>query len=307
LPSLLSRAAAGMRAAFERLEGAGEPERGAEMEAAARESAPPDGVSPLREPAPEPERFAPEPGRFAPEVERFAPEPQPEPPEIAPAAPEPAVFRAEPVREHPEIAAPPEVSRRPVVEPEREETEEVKASPPEPGASVPEYMDLASFLVEPEPEADTRFVVQEKPPTGDEDQDFAELLSQFKQKVAENVSVEDAAAHYDLGLAFKEMGLIEEAIGEFQVALRAGDMRLKVYEELGQCFLLRGQYNIAEKVLRRALESPFDDELELLGVYYHLGRACEELGKREAARDAYERVLGIDINFADVSARLARL
>jgi tetratricopeptide (TPR) repeat protein len=56
---------------------------------------------------------------------------------------------------------------------------------------------------------------------------------------AEHLPPEDAAAHYDLGLAFKEMGPLDEAIAEFQIALRAGHMRLKVYEELGDCFLRR--------------------------------------------------------------------
>ena len=42
-------------------------------------------------------------------------------------------------------------------------------------------------------------------------------------------------------------------------------------------------------------------------MYYHLARAYEAMDKREEARDAYERVLGLDINFRDVSARLARL
>jgi tetratricopeptide (TPR) repeat protein len=104
------------------------------------------------------------------------------------------------------------------------------------------------------------------------------------------------------------MGLVDEAIGEFQIAMRAGDMRLRVYEELGQCFLMKGQHTIAEKVLRRALElrGPGSD-IEMVGVYYHLGRAYEGLGNRDAARDAYERVLGIDVNFQDVSARLTRL
>jgi tetratricopeptide (TPR) repeat protein len=149
--------------------------------------------------------------------------------------------------------------------------------------------------------------VQETAPTGDEDQDFAELLTQFKAKVSEHLPAEDAAAHYDLGLAFKEMGLIDEAISEFQIAMRAGHMRLKVYEELGDCFLQKQQFNIAEKVLRRGLEMQYDDELELLGVYYFLGRAYEGMGRRDQARDAYERVLGLDINFQDVSERLARL
>jgi tetratricopeptide (TPR) repeat protein len=171
-----------------------------------------------------------------------------------------------------------------------------------------DYIDLGSFLTDDDEDEDnTRFRVQEVAPTGDEDRDFAELLSQFKQKVSENVSAEDSAAHYDLGLAFKEMGLVDEAIGEFQIAMRAGDMRLRVYEELGQCFLLKEQFNIAEKVLTRALTMQQGNDLEMIGVYYHLGRAYEGLGNRDAARDAYERVLGLDINFQDVAARLKRL
>jgi tetratricopeptide (TPR) repeat protein len=168
------------------------------------------------------------------------------------------------------------------------------------------FIDLGALLADDEPEI-TRFQVQETTPTGDEDRDFAELLNQFKAKVSQHLPAEDAAAHYDLGLAFKEMGLIDEAISEFQVALRAGHMQLKVFEELGDCFLQKDQYNIAEKVLRRGLEMKYEDELELLGVYYHLGRAYEGLGRGDQARDAYERVLGMDINFQDVSARLSRL
>jgi tetratricopeptide (TPR) repeat protein len=168
------------------------------------------------------------------------------------------------------------------------------------------FIDLGALIAGDEPEG-TRFRVQETAPTGDEDRDFAELLNQFKAKVSEHLPAEDAAAHYDLGLAFKEMGLIDEAIAEFQIALRAGHMRLKVYEELGDCFLQKKQYNIAEKVLRRGLELNYDDELDLLGMYYHLGRAYEAMGRREQAKDAYERVLGMDINFQDVSKRLAQL
>ncbi len=172
-----------------------------------------------------------------------------------------------------------------------------------------DYVDLASFLEPEEPpgEALTRFVVAEKTPTGDEERDFAELLSQFRAKVSQSVGEDDPASHYDLGLAFKEMGLLDEAIAEFQVALRGGQERLMVYEELGQCFMLKQQYNVALKVLQRALQLPHDADAELMGVYYHLGRCFEELGKRGEARDAYERVLGVDLRFRDVAERLARL
>lgn len=187
---------------------------------------------------------------------------------------------------------------------------EMAAAPPPaapPPATNSGYIDLGAFIASDDGEETTRFRVKETAPTGDEDRDFAELLSQFKSKVQEHLPPEDAAAHYDLGLAFKEMGLVDEAIGEFQVALRAGHMRLRVYEELGHCFLMKEQYNIAQKVLSRALEMKYEDELELLGVYYHLGRAYEALGRRDEARDAYERVLGMDINFGDVTSRLAQL
>ena len=178
-----------------------------------------------------------------------------------------------------------------------------------PPPAVPsDYVDLLAFI---NPEEDrvraTRFFVEEKPPTGDEDRDFAEMLAEFKAKVAAHVGEDDSGSHYDLGLAFKEMGLIDEAIGEFQMSLRAGANRLKVFEELGQCFILKRQATIAVKILARALQIEHQDELEMIGVYYHLGRAYEDMGKIPEARDAYERVLGLDIGFMDVMDRVARL
>lgn len=172
-----------------------------------------------------------------------------------------------------------------------------------------DYVDLASFLTEEEEPAQptTRFVVAEQPPTGDEERDFADMLAQFKQKVAEHVSFDDAASHYDLGLAYKEMGLVDEAISEFQTALKGGLERLKVFEELGHCFLLKEQYNIAATVLNRALQLPVDDDMDLIGVYYHLARAYEALGQNANARSTFERVVGLDIGFQDAAERLARL
>jgi tetratricopeptide (TPR) repeat protein len=172
-----------------------------------------------------------------------------------------------------------------------------------------QYVDLGALLEEEEEEElpSTRFVVEELEPTGDEERDFAELLAQFRAKVDEHVGVEDSASHYDLGLAFKEMGLIDEAIAEFQTAMRGGEHRLKVLEELGQCFLLKGQYNVAVKVLRRALQMPHGEPAELVGVHYHLGRCYEALGQPEEAREAYERVFGVDAGFGDVRKRLAAL
>jgi tetratricopeptide (TPR) repeat protein len=198
----------------------------------------------------------------------------------------------------------------------RQELEPEPPPVPAPPATTPapaipasdEYVDLYALLAPDEDRVETtRFFIQESEPTGDEDHDFAELLNEFRAKLAEHVPEDDAGSHYDLGLAFKEMGLIDDAISEFQVALRAGQDRLKVFEELGQCFIQKAQYNIAVKVLSRALQFEHRDELELIGIYYFLGRAYEALGQAPEARDAYERVIGLDIRFEDVQQRVARL
>ena len=170
-----------------------------------------------------------------------------------------------------------------------------------------QYVDLKSLLELDTPSGETRYFVTEDSPTGDEDSDFAAVLSQFKAKLAEHVAPEDAEAHYDLGLAFKEMGLLDEAIEQFQVALRTGDGRLKVYEELGDCFVQKGEYSVAVKLLERALQIPAAEEMDRVGLYYYLGAASEQLGRADQARDAYERVLGLDMTFRDVAERLARL
>lgn len=170
-----------------------------------------------------------------------------------------------------------------------------------------DYVDLGSLMLEDDDEGSTRFVVEEEEPTGDEEKDFADILAKFKAKVSENLGTDDPAGHYDLGLAYKEMGLIDEAIVEFQTALRGGADKLRVYEELGRCFVTKEQYNVALKVLSRAAEVADADPTDLVGVNYHLGRCYEALGRPVEAKEAYERVMAIDIDFEDVAERVSRL
>src|SRR5678815_5234626 len=96
--------------------------------------------------------------------------------------------------------------------------------------------------------------VGQKDPIENEDQAFHEALADFKRGIEANLDANDFQAHYDLGIAFKEMGLIDEAIAQFQKALRSPDGRLRTSEQLGAAFFEKGQYAISEAVLRRALE-----------------------------------------------------
>src|SRR5216117_3910190 len=168
-----------------------------------------------------------------------------------------------------------------------------------------DFVDLSAMILEEDlPVRDTRMKVADEEPTGDEERDFQEMLARFKQGIDENIDDGDFQSHYDLGVAFKEMGLLDEAIAELQKALRAPDGKLRSSEALGVCFIDKGAFVVAESILRRALDLPAagGDE-ERLGVLYWLGRALEEQGKRVEARELYGRVFAVDIRFRDVGER----
>ena len=167
-----------------------------------------------------------------------------------------------------------------------------------------EFVSLGDWLREDEGPKSTRMVVEDEQPTGDEQADFADMLKKFKQGVAKNVEEEDHESHYDLGVAFKEMGLIDEAIVEFQKALRGSQMRVRTCEALGQCFLEKKQLPMARTILQRALNEPGAGDDQLVGVLYLLGYTNEALGNFADAKGFYERVFSVDIQFRDVGDRL---
>ncbi len=170
-----------------------------------------------------------------------------------------------------------------------------------------DYVDLGSFLLDDEGPKDLRMRIEDEEPTGDEQKDFQQMLSAFKKGIDANVAEEDFQSHYDLGVAYKEMGLLDEAISEFQKALRSSEGKLKSSEALGLCFFEKGQFAVAETILRRGLDVPSHGDAERVGLLYWFGRALEEQGKRKDALEAYNRVFGVDINFADVSMRVQAL
>ena len=166
------------------------------------------------------------------------------------------------------------------------------------------FVNLGDWLRDDSVPKDTRMIVEEQDPTGDEAADFADMLKKFKQGIAENVEDEDHESHYDLGVAYKEMGLLDEAISEFQKALRGTGHRVRTYEALGNCFIEKGQHQVATTVLSRALaEKGLNDE-QLVGVLYLLGVANETLGKFAEALEYYNRVFSVDIQFRDVGERI---
>jgi tetratricopeptide (TPR) repeat protein len=245
-------------------------------------------------------RVAPAPSQ--PPAPAAAPPPKPAP-SAAPAAPPPAAaVPKSPPPPSKSAPAPPKAAPAPA------------PSPPPPRAraaavSNEDFIDLGSMLRDEESRPrDTRMRVNRREPKDqDEQREFHEILEQFKRGIDQNLDSDDYQSHYDLGVAFKEMGLLDEAIAEFQKALRAPEARLRTSEALGMAFFEKGQYAACESVLRKAVESLDAGDEAKIGLLYWLGRASEALGKEADAIASYERAMVVDIRFLDLSQRMQRL
>ncbi len=139
-----------------------------------------------------------------------------------------------------------------------------------------------------------------------------EVFEEFRTELGEMGSDdEDLETHYNLGIAFREMGLLEEAIGEFQKVANAND-RGKAFRYAMQCctllglaFMEKGQPAIAAIWYERALQTPGIDSESKLALRYDLGVAQESAGDLEAAVKSFSQVYAVNIDYRDVADRIA--
>lgn len=144
-------------------------------------------------------------------------------------------------------------------------------------------------------------------PTGDDQAYVKRMLEEFTKKVSENIETSGVTAYYDLGTAYMEMCLLDEAIGEFQMVLRGISDHLATYEMLGQTFLQKQEPEAALQSLTRGFDTSCEVEEKRVGIYYFLGLAHETIGNTETAVEFYDKVFAIDINFTDVTECLRAL
>ncbi len=134
-----------------------------------------------------------------------------------------------------------------------------------------------------------------------------ELLDELKEGLDQNIAEEDVSSHYDLGLSFKEMGLYDMAIEEFQKSVKNKDYEMKSLEMLGQCFLEKGELELAEESLIKALSMKGKAEIEYLGIKYTLAKLYEKKNMFKEALKLYNEIYAVDSKFEDVEKRINTL
>ena len=124
--------------------------------------------------------------------------------------------------------------------------------------------------------------------------------------MAKQVDTADSATHYDLGIAYMEMGLHSEAIDEFQLCLVDPERRCTAHTMIGLSYVAKGEMDQGIEHVKLALESnPKPDEE--LGLWFEMGNAFELLGKNLEALVWYEKVEERDARYRDIAQRIERL
>lgn len=140
--------------------------------------------------------------------------------------------------------------------------------------------------------------------------DLDEIRSEFGLEELDTSDDGDYDTHYQLAIAYQEMGLTEEAIKEYQDAIslvEPGDPLRRFFQcatLLGHCFMQTGMAHLSLTWYRRALETPGLQEEEKHGLWYELAAAFEASGDYDNAARYYEQVYAENVHFRDVSDRI---
>jgi tetratricopeptide (TPR) repeat protein len=164
------------------------------------------------------------------------------------------------------------------------------------------YIDLAKELEE--ELAAEEAMVEEATGRGQDEAELEEVFREFQKGVAEQLSEEDSDTHFNLGIAYKEMGLLPEAIREFQVASRDEAFFVECCSMIGVCYVEQGLWDQAAAWYGKALEATESNQGSSLALRYDLANALEGSGDLEQATMLFSQIHAEDPTFRDVTQRL---
>ena len=140
-----------------------------------------------------------------------------------------------------------------------------------------------------------------------------DMFAEFQAEMDQPTEAEDLETHYNMGVAFKEMALYDEAIGEFQKVQQLAEERkdyshnLQCCSLLATCFQEKGLPLLAVKWYQTALDSPEIDPEGRMAFLYEMASAYENGGDRQAALRSFLEVYARNIDYRDVADRIRTL
>ncbi len=136
---------------------------------------------------------------------------------------------------------------------------------------------------------------------------FERVFSEFKKGLEQQIGIEDADTHYNLGIAYKEMALIDDAIHEFETAAQDPTWRVDALTMIALCHEDNGDLETAISFLKQGLETEGITQEKTTGLLYEIGLANEALGRYDEAYDYFSKVYSVDEEYRNVKKKLADL
>ena len=192
------------------------------------------------------------------------------------------------------------------------------ATPPIAAQAPPSRVDGAKEKKKAVPVASTAPAAAEEKPraASSGNNELSEVFQEFRAELGEmgeQEKEEDLETHYNLGIAYREMGLLDEAIGEFQKVAKAVQEGRPFRYSMQCCTLLgltfgdKSEPKIAALWYQRALQLPGLEQETVIALRYDLGVAEEQAGNVDAALDSFRQVYAMNIDYRDVSERISAL
>ena len=134
-----------------------------------------------------------------------------------------------------------------------------------------------------------------------------DIFNEFKKGLEKELEAEDYETHYNLGIAYKEMGLLDDAIREFQASRNDPKRFVHSSNMLGTCYIEKGLYPLAIDVLKNSLARMEERDESFWTMQYDLAEAYEKNKNIEEALDTYLQVYGWNAKFRDTSQKITSL
>ena len=133
------------------------------------------------------------------------------------------------------------------------------------------------------------------------------ILAEFKKGIEDQIDQEDTESHFNLGIAYKEMGLLDDAISEFERVMKDPKRVVDCLTLTGICQAEKGDFSKAEETFKLGLGSAEATNEDLLSLNYELGIICEASGRGAEAIEYFRNVAQRQPGFRDVASKLEGL
>lgn len=137
--------------------------------------------------------------------------------------------------------------------------------------------------------------------------EISDIIREFKQGVLEEVGAEDYETHYELGISYKEMSLLDDAIEELKLAALEPSKFVECQGVIGLCYIEKGDYGSAIQAFLEARAKVEPRGGEYQDLTYQIALSYEKFGKMEEAVKELQTLYQVKPDYRDVKQRLNKL